>query len=68
MGIDPHHQRQRRRRSKGLRLTADVDHYRQEAERCLRLAARTKDPIERNVLQRMADELLRRSEVTELDR
>jgi hypothetical protein len=42
-------------------LMSDVDRYRREAERCRRLAARTIDLVEKSVLQRMADELLRRA-------
>ena len=38
---------------------ADVDRCRAEAEKCRRLAARASDPIEKDALQRMADEWLR---------
>jgi len=43
-----------------LPAAPDVAHLRQEAERCLRLATMATDLVERNVLQRMAGELLRR--------
>jgi len=46
---------------------SDVDRYRREAERCRRLAARTIDLVDKNVLQRMADELLRRAHAAEME-
>lgn len=38
---------------------SDTDHYRTEAERCRRLAAKSANAIEKDALQRMADEWLR---------
>ena len=44
----------------------DVDGLRREAERCRRLAMVTIDLVEKNVLQRMAGELLRRAQAAEM--
>ena len=38
---------------------SDAEIARAEAERCRRLAAKTVDPIDKHVLQRMADEWLK---------
>ena len=43
---------------------SEIARYRQEAERCLALAARASDPDERETLQRIADEWLRLAQAT----
>jgi hypothetical protein len=45
---------------------SEIARYRQEAERCLSLAARADDPVERETLQRIADEWLRLAQATGL--
>ena len=46
---------------------SETTRYRQEAERCLRLAARASNPVERESLQRIADGWLRLAQ-TKTDR
>jgi hypothetical protein len=43
---------------------SEIARYRQEAERCLSLAARADDPVEKETLQRIADGWLRLAQNT----